>query len=188
MIRAFIAVQISPDVGEKIAAAQSELKRSLKGIRWVNPDNFHFTLKFLGAVKEEDVPSISSRLEYASHSFSGFPIAARGIGVFPDIRRPRVLWVGLAAEKLRPLAMDLERELEPLGFDPERRDFKPHLTLGRWRDSGALSEPLRKEIERWKDYDFGESWIKEIVLFQSVLKPDGALYSPLRVVSLSRSD
>jgi len=185
VIRAFVAVQISRDVGHKIFAVQSQLKRSLRGIRWVNQEKFHFTLKFLGTVKEEDVASIMNALKQAIGPIPPFRIISRGIGVFPDIRKPRVLWVGLEGEKLKVLATGMEEALEPLGFDREKRDFKPHLTLGRWRDSGGSSEHLKEELQRYKDYDFGESWVKEVIFFQSVLKPEGAVYSPLGVVSLT---
>jgi 2'-5' RNA ligase len=104
--------------------------------------------------------------------------------VFPDIRRARVLWVGLEGKTLGSLAMEVETALEPIGFAREKRDFRPHLTIGRWRDLSTQSEKLKQEIERWKDYDFGESWVEEVVFFQSVLKPEGAVYSPLHVISL----
>jgi 2'-5' RNA ligase len=184
VIRAFVGVRISPDVIRKIFEVQSQLKQTFKDIRWVNQENFHFTIKFLGAMKEESVASILNVLERALGAIPSFCTVCRGIGVFPDIRKPRVLWVGLERERLQPLASEVERKLEPLGFGKEARDFKPHLTLGRWRDSAGSSEALKHELERWKNYDFGESWVKEVVLFQSVLKPDGAVYSPLGIVAL----
>ena len=184
MIRAFVGVRIDPNVVQKISEAQSQLKRSLIGIRWVGRENLHFTLKFLGAVKEEKVAPIANGLEQALRAIPRFSIIGRGIGVFPDIRRARVLWVGLEGKTLGSLAMEVETALEPIGFAREKRDFRPHLTIGRWRDLSTQSEKLKQEIERWKDYDFGESWVEEVVFFQSVLKPEGAVYSPLHVISL----
>jgi len=187
VIRAFVGVRLSPDVAQKVAEVQSRLKRSLKGIRWVDQENFHFTLKFLGAVKEEDVSPIMNALEHALRSISSFAVVSRGIGVFPDIRRPRVLWVGLEGERLKALALAVEQGLEAFGFDREKRDFKPHLTFGRWRNFAGPAELLKEELMRYKDYHFGESQIKEVVFFRSVVKSEGAVYSPLGVVTLSQS-
>ncbi len=155
------------------------------GIRWVRRENLHFTLKFLGAVKEEKVASIINALEQTIHAVPRFPINGRGIGVFPDIRKARVLWAGFVGEALVSLAMEVEKTLEPVGFEREKRAFRPHLTIGRWRNFDGRSEMLKQEIERWKDHDFGESWVEEVVFFQSILKPEGAVYSPLRVISLA---
>jgi RNA 2',3'-cyclic 3'-phosphodiesterase len=188
VIRAFVAVQLGPDVIAEIFGIQSQLKRSLKGIRWVNRENFHFTIKFLGWVEEKSIPSILDGLEQVGGTMPQFRIISGGIGVFPDIRRPRVLWVGLQGENLKSLAMEVERRLEPLGFEKEQRDFKPHLTLGRWREFTGSHEPLTQELERWKNHHFGESWIREMVLFQSVLKREGAIYSPLGVVPLKEAN
>lgn len=184
MIRAFVGVRIDAGVVEKIFAVQAELKQSLKGIRWVGKENFHFTLKFLGGVEERRVGEIGEALERSVRAVAPFSVTGRGIGVFPDIRRARVLWVGLEGEELAALAEAVEAALEPLGFERERREFQPHLTLGRWRDFERRSELLKRELERFKDCDFGASRVDEVVLFQSVLRPEGSLYSPLRVIPL----
>ncbi len=185
MIRAFVGVRIDPDMVQKISEVQSQLKRSLTGIRWVRRENLHFTLKFLGAVKEEKVASIINALEQTIRAVPRFPINGRGIGVFPDIRRARVLWAGFVGEALGSLAMEVEKTLEPVGFEREKRAFRSHLTIGRWRNFDGRSEMLKQEIERRKDHDFGESWVEEVVFFQSILKPEGPVYSPLRVISLA---
>ncbi|MGH7830304.1 MAG: RNA 2',3'-cyclic phosphodiesterase [Candidatus Binatia bacterium] len=188
MIRAFVAVRISPEVADKIFEVQAELKRQLDGIRWVERENLHFTLKFLGAVGEDKIAPIIAALERAAGAVRSFSIKARGIGVFPDIRRARVLWAGLDGKDLATLAQGVEAAFEPLGFPREKRTFTPHLTLGRWRDPVGQSDKLRHEIESWKDYEFGVSVIEEVILFRSVLKPQGAVYSPLRVVHLSSDE
>jgi len=187
VIRAFVGFRIDPVVAQKIAQVQSQLKGSLTGIRWVDQANFHFTLKFLGAIQEEKVAPIGNALEEALGSFQRFAIAGRGIGVFPDMKRARVLWAGLQGKDLGPLVRLVETGLEPLGFGREKRAFRPHLTIGRWRHFVSQPERLKQAIERWQDHDFGESWVEEVVLFQSVLKPEGAVYSPLRVISLKET-
>ncbi len=184
MIRAFIAVGIEPDMAQKISEAQSQLKQSLTGVRWVGIENLHLTLKFLGAIEENKIIPIMGALKEALRSIPRFSIIGRGIGVFPDMRRARVLWVGLEGETLGSLAMAVEMALEPIGFEREKRDFSPHLTIGRWRSFDGQSGRLKQEIERWKNYSFGESRVEGAVFFQSILKPQGADYSPLGVIPL----
>jgi 2'-5' RNA ligase len=184
VIRAFVGVRIDPKIAQKISEVQSQLRQSLTGIRWVAQENLHFTLKFLGGVEEKKIAPIIEAVERAVRPSEPFSLTAGGIGVFPDIRRPRVLWVGLEAQGLKVLAQELETTLKPLGFAPEERAFKPHLTIGRWRKIAGKSQSLEEEIDRWKDQDFGQSMVFEVVLFQSILKPNGAVYSPLLVISL----
>lgn len=185
MIRAFVGVRIDLKMAQRISEVQSQLKRSLAGIRWVAQENLHFTLKFLGAVEEEKITPIIKAVERVIRPAQPFSLTAGGIGVFPDIRRPRVLWVGLEAQGLQALAQGVEAALEPLGFAPGKRDFMPHLTIGRWRNFTAQAQRLKEEIDRWKDQGFGESTVEEVVFFQSILKPNGAVYSPLQVIPLS---
>ncbi|MGH7848264.1 MAG: RNA 2',3'-cyclic phosphodiesterase [Candidatus Binatia bacterium] len=184
MIRVFIGVRIEPDVARKIAEAQIQLRDRIAGVRWVAEANYHFTLKFLGPVEENRIAQISGALkEWVGH-FSPFVVSARGIGVFPDIRKPRVLWVGLDSKSLEPLASKIEESMESVGFARESRSFKPHLTLGRWRDPAKQTDKLRNEIDPWKAKAFGDSDVKEVVLFQSTLKPAGAVYSELEMFAL----
>lgn len=184
MIRAFIGIRIEPNMAQRIAEVQSQLKEAFPGIRWVGKENLHLTVKFLGEVQEDKVEAIIEALEGALRDISQFSILGRGIGAFPDIRRARILWVGLEAKPLASIATGVESVLEPVGFARERRGFKPHLTIGRWRNFDGSSDRLKQEIERFKNYDFGEARVEEVVLFQSVLKPEGAVYSPLKVITL----
>lgn len=184
MIRAFVGVRIDPKMTQKISEVQSQLTRSLTGIRWVVQENLHFTLKFLGAVEEEKITSIIKAVGRVVRPAQPFSLTAGGIGVFPDIRKPRVLWVGLEAQGLQTLSQEVEAALEPLGFAPEKRGFKPHLTIGRWRNFTAKAQRLKEEIDHWKDQDFGQSTVEEVVIFQSILKPNGAVYSPLQIITL----
>ena len=98
-----------------------------------------------------------------------------------------MLWAGFESNNLGALAREIEAILEPIGFPREKRSFKPHLTIGRWRNPVNQEEKLKREIEQWRDYDFGVSRVEEVILFRSVLKPEGAVYSPLHVVGLSRN-
>jgi RNA 2',3'-cyclic 3'-phosphodiesterase len=186
VLRAFIAVEIDPEVVDKISAAINQLKSRVPGVHWVAPTNFHLTLKFLGDVEEAQITRIGATLEEQFHPFPRFTINAKGLGVFPDFRRPRILWVGLAGIELPSLVSRLESALEPLGFAPEKRSFTPHLTIGRWRQTERASKTLGQALESWKDYQFGVTNIDEVILFQSKLNPKGAIYNKLKTVTLTR--
>jgi 2'-5' RNA ligase len=184
VIRAFVAVDLEPQTVQKIAETIARLRPRTPGIRWLPPTNFHLTLKFLGDIDEAKVTPIAAALERDLYPFSCFTINAKGLGVFPDLKRPRILWVGLVGGELNALASRVEKALVPFGFSAERRAFTPHLTVGRWREFNGSSKELGDEIEKWRGYDFGRSNVGEVVLFQSVLKPEGAVYRPLKIIAL----
>jgi len=184
VIRAFIAVEIAASTIANISAAITQLKPRIPGVRWIIPGNFHLTLKFLGEIDESKINPIGEALTNAFQPFPPCTINAKGLGVFPNLTRPRVLWIGLFSSELIALAAQVETALAALGFAAEKRGFAPHLTVGRWRQ-GARSEPtLAAELDRWREFDFGTSAINEIILFQSVLKPQGAIYTRIKVVPL----
>ena len=184
MIRAFVAVDLEPQTVQKIAETIARLRPRMPVIRWLPPTNFHLTLKFLGDIEEAKVAPIAAALERELYPFSCFTINAKGLGVFPDLKRPRILWVGLVGGELNALASTAEKALVPFGFAAEKKTFTPHLTVGRWRQFSGSPKELRDEIEKWQGHDFGRSNVDEVILFQSVLKPEGAVYHPLKVVTL----
>jgi 2'-5' RNA ligase len=186
VIRAFVGVRLDSEVEKRIAAAQAAVRPCIPGVRWVEEANYHFTLKFLGAVSENRIPDIVNALTEALAPFAPFVVSARGVGVFPDIRKPRVIWVGLDSTELAGLARAVESALERIGFAREARSFQAHLTLGRWRDPIKPGEELRREIERRKDEAFGDSFVKKVILFQSTLKPGGAVYSEVEIFHLEK--
>jgi len=187
VIRAFVAVDLEPQTVQKIAEAIVRLRPRIPGIRWLPPANFHLTLKFLGDIDEAKVEPIAAALERDLCPFSCFTINAKGLGVFPDLKRPRILWVGLIGGELNALASRVEKALFPFGFAAERRAFAPHLTVGRWRQFDGSPKELGDEIEKWRGHDFGRSKIDEVILFQSVLKQEGAVYRPLKTVALTKN-
>ena len=185
MIRTFIGVDINPDTVQKVSELLVQLKPRLPGIRWVPSRNFHFTLKFLGDIEEAKIDPIAHALERALCPFPRFTINVKSLGVFPDGKRPRILWVGLEGNRLPALALEIERALEPLGFTPDERGFLPHLTVGRWRQFESSAKTLAAELDKWQRHQFGESKVAEVIFFRSELKPEGAFYHPLKVVALA---
>jgi 2'-5' RNA ligase len=185
VIRAFIGVQIAAEVRARISQAIAQMAPEISGIRWVREDNFHFTLKFLGVIEEPQIEPISNALAQAIRPFRRFTINAKCLGVFPDVKRARVLWVGLEGIDMPALAKSVETVLEPFGFPRENGIFRPHLTIGRWRHLSGSHQELGGKLKRWNDIEFGQSAVDEVVLFQSVLKPGGAVYRPLITVRLA---
>jgi 2'-5' RNA ligase len=184
VIRAFIAVEIAPQIVERISAVIAELAPRLAGIRWVGAGNFHLTLKFFGNIDERQVDAIATALTEALRPFPRLTINAKGLGVFPDPRRPRTLWVGLFGSQLSLLKTKVESALTPLGFAPEQRAFTPHLTIGRWRQGERADRTLAQELAQWRDYEFGASTIDKVIFLQSELRPAGAIYHRLKLIAL----
>lgn len=185
MIRAFIAAEIDPRVRENIWRAVDQLRASGLAARWIAPTNIHLTLKFLGDIEPNQVETVHAVLQERLRPFPPCTINAKGLGVFPDARRPRIIWVGIEGMALASLAAEVESALSPLGFAPESRKFSPHLTIGRWRQTDRPPKTLGQELAKWKDVEFGATRVDEVVLFQSVLKPEGATYHRLKAVTLS---
>jgi len=185
VIRAFIAVEISPTTIARITVAIADLKPKLPAVRWVAPANFHLTLKFLGDIETHQVDAIGEALERAITLFPRCTINAKGLGVFPGQRQPKVLWVGFIGDELTRLAARVDVALLPLGFTAEPRGFSPHLTIGRWRQFHRSAGDLKQELERWRDRDFGTTIVDRVILFQSELTPAGAVYSQLKVFKLN---
>jgi 2'-5' RNA ligase len=184
VIRAFIAIEIDPQVSRRISSAIDQLRSQMTGVRWTAADNFHLTLRFLGDVDDAQIDPIGAALEDHLHLFPRFSINAKGLGVFPDMRRPRILWVGLAASELASLASELQSALERFGFAAEKRSFTPHLTIGRWRQIDRAPKSLGTSLESWKNYQFGATNVDEVILFQSLLNPKGAVHTRLKTVTL----
>ena len=181
-LRVFVGVPVGAAVAERISAVRNEFGG--EAVRWAPAENLHLTLKFLGDVEEAQVVAIRSALREALAGTAGFGVTARGLGVFPDARRPRVLWIGLAAPELAQVAGRVDRALEPLGVERAATRFRPHATIGRWRRPEPGAVRLGEELTRWRDREFGEFRMDAVTLFQSTLRPAGATYSPLEVFRL----
>jgi 2'-5' RNA ligase len=184
MIRAFIAVRLDEPVLQAVARAAESLRPKLHDLRWIPLANWHLTLKFLGAIEEAMIDQIGFALERELDLFPRSTISVKGLGVFPDVKRPRILWAGVEGEHLAPLVEGVETALAPLGFEREQRAFRPHLTIGRWREVKRAGAELEGELRAWRGFDFGRSAVNAVELVQSVLQRAGAEYSNLKVVRL----
>ena len=177
-MRLFVALELSKEVHDNLRALVSRLQRANADVRWVRPTGMHLTLKFIGEVAAEKRAPIEEALG-GVRSPAPVRMDFRGLGWFPNERRPRVLWVGVeASENLAGVAAQVESLLEPLGIPREKRDYVPHLTLGRFKSAARL-ERLQQEIAQLPAAEFGTVESNELVLFQSRLSPAGADYTPL---------
>ncbi len=179
-MRTFIAIELDEEIKERLYFFLLELKRISQNIKWVKKEAMHLTLKFLGEIKEEKRIKIESILETVSNKFSPFPVRLQGTGTFPPGKKnPRVIWVRIEEnQSLKSLQAELEDELEKLGFPKEKREFHPHLTLGRVKAPSYLGG-LLTQLERERETLFGEMKAHKITFFQSILKPTGAEYKAL---------
>lgn len=172
-MRLFVAVDIPDELKARIETDVVDRLRAVEGARWSRPEGRHLTLKFIGNVEEALVPDIGDAVRAAAKGHRRFSAAFAELGGFPDLRRPRVLWVGVAADEMGPLASDIERALVPLGIPAEGRPFRGHLTLARFPRPRLIGE-LPDVVVPAEPFDVGE-----VVLFRSHLHPKGARYSVL---------
>lgn len=177
-MRLFVAVNLPPELREAVWAAAEPARRGTPPVRWVGPDGIHVTLKFLGEVAEERTDAVRAALDRSAAGLRPFELMMEGAGVFPGPSRPRVFWVGIAAEpQLELLQHAVEREVAPLGFPTEGRPFRPHVTVGRAERSAAAAD-LRRAAERLTAVTIGGSaWIETVDLMHSSLSPRGASYA-----------
>lgn len=183
-MRTFVAIELPERVKSAISELQQELKKSRADIRWVKPDNIHLTLKFLGDTDEKIIGNIVETVKEACSVYGRFDLGTKGVGVFPDMRAPRVLWVGISDNAtLTGLQKSIEDELAALGFSPEKRRFRPHLTLGRFKSSFG-KEGLYDKIEEHKNLNLGSIEVKSIFLIKSELTPYGAEYTKIAGIDL----
>jgi len=176
-VRLFVAVNL-PE-GERLAAHQAAapLRRGNLPVRWVQASGLHVTLKFLGDVAEERESSIAAALDAAVGAARPFEVVLGGVGAFPSPARPRVIWLGVEVHPaLELLANDVERALQPFGFEAELRPFRPHITLGRAKQGGRPAGFA--DYERLAARVSYESVVRveSVDLMESVLRPDGAEY------------
>lgn len=175
-IRAFIAVGV--DCGPELRRVLRELNEMGRAVRAMAPDNLHLTLKFLGDVPLEQTASIAAAIEEAVSTTATFTAELQGLGAFPHLGRPTVVWAGLAEpEAMSQLAERIETALGPLGFSRERRPFHPHVTIG--RINSRPPPALRQLVEQHAATAFGPSAVETVELYQSELSSSGPRYTVL---------
>lgn len=185
LIRSFLAIELPSTIQTKIGKIEEDAKATSADVRWVSPGRIHLTLKFFGNIEESKIDSIAAAIRGPASAAKPFHLNVRGTGAFPNLRNPRVIWIGLVDEEghLAALQKEVESSLETIGFEPEDRPFRPHLTLGRVKSSRGKEE-LARCVEKYREEEIGSFQVERIVLFKSDLTPAGPIYTPLREVRL----
>jgi 2'-5' RNA ligase len=191
MIRAFIAVELSADIQHHLQQVTNQLKLELAGIpiRWVVVQNIHLTLMFLGDVSAANLPLVKDNIEAEAINHHPFEISIGRLGVFPNLQRPRVIWVGVEAPgELTAIQSSIEHRMTRLGYLREERAFSPHLTLGRVSRNIIPSElhSMSQIIQSTQVGFLGAAIIDQIHLFRSDLRPEGAVYTKIQSCFLSK--
>jgi 2'-5' RNA ligase len=179
-IRTFIAFELPTAFAQLAAELQNHLQAQGLKLRWVRPQNIHLTLKFLGELPVGQIADVSQAMQRAAGAVAPFTMQVQGMGVFPGMRSPRVLWIGLGGrtDALATLHARLEDALADLALPKDKRAFKAHLTLARI-DRGVDVRQLLAGIAQSGRFAPKTLQASELILFKSDLRPQGAVYSPL---------
>jgi 2'-5' RNA ligase len=184
-VRLFAALDLPDQVRHSIAELIAKLQSKSRSPRWIKPENLHITLKFIGHVGNEKLEPIRNALSLI-HATQPVELHFRGMGFFPNERRPRAFWCGIASSSnLGELAANIDRALVPLGIEAETRPFTPHLTLARFKSEEGIREVVQAATDM-KSTDFGAATETNFHLYESLLKSTGAQYN--RVASFSFVD
>ncbi len=182
-VRLFIALLFSGQIKEALGDLIDDLRPRGEGIKWVEAKNIHLTLKFIGEVPEKKIKLIGDATQSVLEGRKKFEGQVVGCGGFPNLRNPRVLWVGLkGAEPAIEIAQQIDRKLIPIGIDSEKRGLSPHLTLGRIKKRSDLSK-LAAHMESL-NFDAGSVILDRVALVKSTLTPGGPIYENIKLFEL----
>ncbi len=192
--RLFWAIPLPAAIRADIAHLQEELARQVpdRSVRWVRPEGIHLTLTFLGAWPKKEIPALARDVRDALEGIPPFFLEIDSAGTFPNLRRPRVLWLGISGNRraLERVQQAVARAMATHGWTPEKRPFSPHLTIGRVREGmpAPTLEQIGDIMRRLKVDPFGRHQVQEVILYRSVLKRSGAEYTPVARVRLNSTE
>jgi 2'-5' RNA ligase len=186
--RAFISVELSDEIRRRTAALQGDLRASGARLRWVKPDNLHFTLRFLGEIPAAQVARAVVATREAVRAVVPFVVTIGGLGAFPSFERPQVVWIGAVAgaDALEALADRVNDALARERFPGDRRRFRPHLTVGRARDERQWGDLVRA-LHRFRDVEIGPQRVDVVTVMESRLTPEGPVYTVREQVRLGHA-
>lgn len=190
-MRLFIAIELPTEIKDCLFGIQEQLKASGADIKWVEPQNIHLTLKFLGDTNEKKIAPIMRILEETAQEKTDFMIRISSLGAFPSLSSIRIIWAGIDRGDaiVCQIAKDLEGRIASIGIPKEKRPFSSHITIGRTK-SGLNSDKLARDIEILGKTLAGknlEASVKKITLFKSTLTPGGPVYEALKAASLKNT-
>lgn len=183
-IRTFIAIELPENIISSILKVQDGIRSYGLKASWVRRENIHLTLKFLGDINTSDIENIGKEIVEAAKEYPPLNLTAKGMGVFPSIKRPRVIWIGITGQihRLMVLQKTLDKRLETIGFPRENRPFKGHLTIGRIKRK-IDSQRLMTAFREFGEFESETFTANKLVFFKSELNPSGAIYTKLKIVS-----
>lgn len=184
MMRAFIAVNISEEQRDEVGRVLANLMSYDVRVRWVKIKNVHVTLKFLGDTSEKILPHLYEAIGESIADQQEFDLSLAKLGCFPNTRYPRIIWVGIkdGYENLKEMSRRIETAVEAFGFKREKRKFSAHLTIGRVKDGKNIAS-LIEDISNW-DFSSSIASISKVVFYQSTLRQQGPIYTPLKEFEL----
>ncbi len=185
MIRTFIAIEIPEEIQKQVALLAGSLKGSGTNVRWVNQENIHLTLKFLGDVQEARIEGLARAVAEVTRGTAPFEVSLSVVGVFPSMRSPRIVWVGVGEgeEPIERLQKGIEENLARIGFPKEGRKYTPHITIGRVKSKRGVEELVAKL--RQTSFSSEPFKVEGVTVFGSKLTPEGPVYTRLEEVKLS---
>ena len=192
LLRTFVAVEIPSEIQQNIHKGTTSIRQEIGGlVRWVSPENMHLTLKFFGDVSPSNVEFLVQMLRKEAEQVNGFNLHFAGLGSFPNLKRPRVIYNEIQAPAgLNALQRGIESASRRLGYESEERPFSPHLTLGRVRQNvtAADQQKIRRCIEGTQVDVLGTARVDSVHLYKSELKPSGSVYTRLYSAPLKSSN
>lgn len=179
-IRCFVAIEIPEAIRTLLTSAQGELRRDIRGASWVKSGNIHLTLKFLGDVAPSQIGVIKNAVEQVVDTRPPFSMEIGGIGAFPNLTRPRIIWAGVktGADEVAAIAKEIDIELSRHGYERDEKAFRPHLTLARLKSRINL-KPLVDVFQQYDTINGATMVVNQIRVVQSHLRQSGAVYTPL---------
>jgi 2'-5' RNA ligase len=185
MTRTFIAVELPSNIRSALRDVQTRLREGGADVKWVEEENLHLTVKFLGDVEDEKLPSVTAAVRTAVSSLTEFLISLGGVGAFPSLTRPRVVWVGLQSgnEPFKSLMERVETALNGVGFPREQRAPHPHVTIGRVRPPYSLKR-LPELLKAEPAEALGTMTVEKLTVMASRLSPKGPKYTPMEYVAM----
>ncbi len=185
-IRTFIAADIPGAIRVCAEKQIFALQRVGADFRWVKPDRMHLTLRFLGNLLDREIPELCSVVTEAVRQMEPVIVDVRGVGAFPEIQHPKVIWLGLGPDltELQELHRRIGEGLKKMGFPMEKGDFRPHLTLGRIPVATELDDPVADWIAAHSETPFGSFEIDQVIVYSSFLDREGPTYTPMATIDL----
>jgi len=179
--RTFLAVDALDAVQVAALSAIDLLRPLAPEVKWVEPDNLHWTMQFLGDLADREMAEVCLRVPRAVARHEAFELSAEGVGAFPSLRRPRTIWLGAGqgADCLATLHASIDDALAPLGFRRDSRQFTPHVTLGRVGRTGHAGPEISDRLATLADFDGGVMEVAEVLVYASELTREGPVYTVL---------